>query len=370
MYIDTVSIAGGGNGIGGGGYGGGGNGGTTGYGRGGYSGGGGGGRGHPVVIVHQTKGGGGGGYGSGGGGYGGGGGGGHGGKGAGKAAALCTACSILAPIALLGSLLPLLGFGFVTVMTTTTGGKRRRRDISSDVVNEKLKEFSQVQEYVQENLDLEADMNLQEDIISKYLSCSGMMDDENHCLEHLACSLSDVTYSHVSTERAAISVIMHTIMENHRIDDGIKERLLEASQVGLHHPGTCQRYTCNTRALSSSYSSPLQVQFSPTNLPPRTYFHENVTYGHQAHVPAEASEHGDVPAKNNTPDALHGQLNTQDDIMSHFEKERRHDRLQGSNKVFPRGGSVGKHESYFHSSRSATPVKSRPKTSAKGVSVA
>ncbi|XP_066978850.1 uncharacterized protein [Macrobrachium rosenbergii] len=284
-----VSISGGGNGIGGGGYGGSSNGATR-YGGGGYSGGGGVGGGHPVVIVHQTKGGGGGGYGSGGGGYGSGGGGGHG-KGAGKAAALCTACSILAPIALLGSLLPLLGFGFVTVMTTTTGGKRRRRDISSDLVNEKLKEFSQVQEYVQENLDLEADMNLQEDIISKYLSCSGMMDDGNHCLEHLACSLSDVTYSHVPTERAAISVIMHTIMENHRIDDRTKERLLEASQVGLHHPGTCQRYTCNTRALSSSYSSPLQVQFAPPNLPPRTHFHENVTYGHQAHVPVEASEH-------------------------------------------------------------------------------
>ncbi|XP_068242183.1 uncharacterized protein [Palaemon carinicauda] len=231
----AVSMSGGDSGIGGGGYGSIGNS-ASGYGGSGYGSVGGSSGGHPFVIVHQKKGGGGGGYGSGesdydGRGYGNGGrGGGGGGYGIGggdyggggygngirerKAAALCKACSILAPIALLWSLLPLLGFGFVTVMATTTGGKRRRRDVSADVVDEKLKEFSHVQEYVQ-NLDLETDINLQ-DIVSKSLSCSGMMNDGNHCLEHLSCSFGDVTYKHVPRERAAIGVIMQTIMENKR----------------------------------------------------------------------------------------------------------------------------------------------------------
>lgn len=45
----------------------------------------------------------------------------------------------------------------------------------------------------------------QEDIVAKYLSCAGMTADDNHCLEHLACSLTDPTYSHPHAEKAAIS---------------------------------------------------------------------------------------------------------------------------------------------------------------------
>ncbi|XP_037775477.1 thread biopolymer filament subunit gamma-like [Penaeus monodon] len=241
---------GGGGSFGGGGYSSGGGGGT-GYGGSGSSGGGGGSGGHPVVIVHQTKGGGGGGYSGGGGGYGGGGGG-YGGGGGGGSNAACTICAALAPLALLSSILPLLSFGFVTVST----GKRRRREVPDEVVNEKLREFSQVQEYVHENFDVEAENSMQEDIVAKYLSCAGMVEDDNHCLEHLACSLTDPKYNHPHAEKAAISAILHTIMGNHKLPQYLKDRLAAAGHVGRQEPGTCFRFPCqNAAPPTSSFAS-------------------------------------------------------------------------------------------------------------------
>ncbi|XP_047482926.1 thread biopolymer filament subunit gamma-like [Penaeus chinensis] len=226
---------GGGSGYGGGGsfssggYGTGGGGGGTGYGGSGSSGGGGGSGGHP----------------------------GGGGGGGGKNAA-CTICAALAPLALLSSILPLLSFGFVTVST----GKRRRREVPDEVVNEKLREFSQVQEYVHENFDVEAENNMQEDIVAKYLSCAGMTHDDNHCLEHLACSLTDPTYNHPHAEKAAISAILHTIMGNHKLPQYLKDRLAAAGHVGRQEPGTCYRFPCQNAALPTSSFASSSLSFN------------------------------------------------------------------------------------------------------------
>nr|XP_027224164.1 uncharacterized protein LOC113816320 [Penaeus vannamei] len=97
---------------------------------------------------------------------------------------------------------------------------------------------------------------MQEDIVAKYLSCAGMTATENHCLEHLACSLADPTYSHAHAEKTAISAILHTIMANHKLPQYLKDRLTAAGHVGRQEPGTCFRFPCqNSASPTGSFAS-------------------------------------------------------------------------------------------------------------------
>ncbi|KAK7067177.1 hypothetical protein SK128_005152 [Halocaridina rubra] len=261
-----------------------------------------------------------------------------------------TICAIALPLALLASVFNLIssGFGFVTV---TTGTGRRRRDVNEEFVDEKLREFSQVQEFVHESLDLGMEFNLQEDIVAKYLTCSGMMEEGNHCLEHLACSYSDPTYKHSPAEKTAISVIIHTILENHQIGDDVKDRLRRASAFGLQNPGTCLDFTCDVPALAaatSQYPLPSLSNFAITN--------------HAAQTQPTTQSTGEelTPSPTVKTPTLAALTQEEFDIAAAI---RPYAHTSGHNVHFH--NDLGSRRTNFHSSKEASSLKHRGKPSAR-----
>ncbi|CAL4082439.1 unnamed protein product, partial [Meganyctiphanes norvegica] len=162
----------------------------------------------------------------------------------------CALCSILAPLALLSSVIPLFGFGAITVMTGMTGGRKKRDTHEQALLDASISEVSALEEYVHTD-SIKHQLQVKDDIVAKYLSCSGMITPNNQCLEQLACQASDDSHHFTRPENAAIHIVLKSILNNELIDVDIKHRLETAGKLGRTKPGSCYRYKCSIADLNS-----------------------------------------------------------------------------------------------------------------------
>ncbi|KAG9508875.1 hypothetical protein GZH46_02618, partial [Fragariocoptes setiger] len=85
-----------------------------------------------------------------------------------------------------------------------------------------------------------------EKLMASYLTCDGLLNDSDHCLERLACEFSDrVNIAANRLDRAVSSLLLGHILANTYVPDEFKLRLRAASLYGYTNSGTCSRYSCN-----------------------------------------------------------------------------------------------------------------------------
>jgi len=78
-----------------------------------------------------------------------------------------------------------------------------------------------------------------------YLKCSGLSDENDHCLELLVCTYGQPPTSGSLTgiERDVVSIILYNLMSNKVLDGSLKSRLRTAAKVGRDR-GRCEEYVC------------------------------------------------------------------------------------------------------------------------------
>ncbi|XP_015921845.1 uncharacterized protein [Parasteatoda tepidariorum] len=107
--------------------------------------------------------------------------------------------------------------------------KRDARDL--DIIHKYLKQMNPKQDY-------------NDEVMASYLQCSGMLSENNHCLERLVCQFSDQSARMASLEKDVSSLIIYTIFNNRYIKSDFKERLRKAAFFG-RDKGRCSLFSCS-----------------------------------------------------------------------------------------------------------------------------
>ncbi|XP_076329704.1 uncharacterized protein LOC143235434 [Tachypleus tridentatus] len=167
---------------------------------------------------------------------------------------LAVLFALIAPLAILSILGPIVTSQLsipVSLLLTNSGGRRRRSlsprfPFSDEKVSMKIKHrlemLKVLQLYLAEKEDIQRYGN---DIIANYLFCSGLLSNNNHCLERLVCELSDSSKKMTLLQKEVVSIVLLSILTNKKIPDTKNTRLREAAVHGEKNDGSCVTYFCD-----------------------------------------------------------------------------------------------------------------------------
>ncbi|CAL1296141.1 unnamed protein product, partial [Larinioides sclopetarius] len=100
---------------------------------------------------------------------------------------------------------PSYSFNSSTWELTSKESITRERDVRDiDIIHKYLKQMSPTADY-------------NDQVMASYLQCSGMLSQNNHCLERLACQFSDSSSKMPSLEKDVSSLIIYTLLNNKHI---------------------------------------------------------------------------------------------------------------------------------------------------------
>ncbi|CAA3026403.1 Hypothetical predicted protein [Olea europaea subsp. europaea] len=87
-------------------------------------------------------------------------------------------------------------------------------------------------------------------LMASYLTCDGLLNDNDHCLERLSCEFSDPHNIERANklDRAVSSILLGHILINTYIPNAFKLRLKSASLFGYTQSGKCSKFACGKLA--------------------------------------------------------------------------------------------------------------------------